>query len=73
MRTYTPRPWPPIAKAARDGAAEEVAAALNKIVSLTDESDNAEEIRSIALAINCLQNALRHLESAGAQTRPALR
>jgi hypothetical protein len=70
-RNYTPLPWPYIARADRDDAADEIAAALKTTVALTEVEDDPEHLRSIARTVNHLQNALRHLESAGAPTRPA--
>ena len=70
MSTYKPREWPYIAKAARDNAADEIAAALKTTVALAETEDDPDELRSITRTLNHLQNALRHLESAGAPTRP---
>ena len=70
MRTYTPKEWPYTAKAARDGAAEETQKAITDLVPLTDSINDAEILRVFVKAIYRLENALRHLESAGAQTRP---
>jgi hypothetical protein len=69
-RTYRPLEWPYTAKAARDCAAEEVAVALRCIVFLMDVERDPEALRQLAKAIFHQQNALRHLESAGAQTKP---
>lgn len=70
MRTYKPRDWPYKAREARDSAAEEVAAALKVTVDLADNERDLERLRKMIKSLNHLQNALRHLESAGAQTRP---
>lgn len=69
-RTYRPRDWPYKAKAARDGAAEEIAAALRQAVPLAELDVDANTLRSLTRIIYHTQNALRHLESVGAQTRP---
>jgi hypothetical protein len=69
-RVYEPRPWPYKAKESRDSAAEEVAAALKYTLPLMDLAGDPETLKRIARTINHLQNALRHLESAGAQTKP---
>ena len=61
------RPWPYIAKSARDEAAEEVAAALLEVIAL-NESDT--EFRNFTRIVYHLSNALRLLESVGASTRP---
>ena len=70
-RTYEPRPWPYLARAARDSAAEEVAAALNGLTALFEVEDDAAKIKELGRSICKLQNALRHLESVGACTRPS--
>ncbi len=69
-RTYKPRDWPYKARDARDGAAVEIAAALKEAVVLAEKEPDADRLRRIARALYHLENALRHLESAGAQTRP---
>lgn len=69
-RTYRPREWPCKARAARDGAAEEIAAALRQAVPLAELDIDAKTLRSLTRIIYHAQNALRHLEAAGAQTRP---
>ena len=69
-RTYIPKPWPYAARAARESAAVEIATALTQTVHLADSQDDAETLRTLAKTIYHLQNALRHLESCGAQTRP---
>jgi len=71
VRTYKPKEWPYLAKAARDGAAEEIAAALCQALPLAETAQDAETLRRLLRTIYHLQSALRHLESAGAQTRPA--
>ena len=71
MRTYKTR-WPYLAKAARDCAAEDVAAALNNVLPLSESEENTENLRRIGRVLYHLQNALRHLEGVGAQTRPKL-
>lgn len=67
------RDWPNNAASARDTAAEEIAAALRYTVALLKNGGqitNEDKYRTLSLIINHLQNALRWLESAGAQTRP---
>ena len=70
VRTYKPKDWPYIAKANRDDAAEEIAAALRQVVPLVDHQQDPQDLRCMSRIIYHLQNALRHLEKAGAQTRP---
>jgi ubiquinone biosynthesis protein UbiJ len=65
-----PREWPNGARKARDGAAEEIAAALTNIVPLAEVEQDSEVLRKLARTINHLQNSLRHLERAGAHTLP---
>ena len=69
-RNYTPLPWPYQAKAARDEAAEQAAAALNNVVPLAEEITDLQHLRRVTKAIFHMQNALRLLESVGAQTKP---
>jgi len=70
VRTYKPREWPYRAKAARDGAAEEIAAALIAIMPVLRNAGNIEETKKLAVTVYHLQNALRHLEAVGAKTVP---
>ena len=51
-------------------AADEIAAALKNTVPLTESEQDTETLRRLTRTINHLQNALRHLEGCGAQTRP---
>lgn len=64
-RMYKPRDWPYTARGERDNAAEEIAIALKLTITLADASSTTAKI------VYHLSNALRHLESVGAQTRPA--
>jgi hypothetical protein len=69
---YKPREWSNKARDNRDGAADEVAAALHNAVILMDVETDPEKLRKIGkIVFNC-SNALRHLEAAGAGTRPKL-
>jgi hypothetical protein len=70
MRTYQPRPWPYIAREARDGAAEQNAAALNNLVPLMEIVTDPAILRPIALAVRHVEESSRHLEAVGAPTRP---
>ena len=71
MRNYTPLPWPYTARALRDGAAEEIAAALRDAIRLAEIELEPEALKKLTRIIYHLQNALRHLEAAGAQTKPS--
>lgn len=65
------RPWPNLAKEARDRSAEEAIRALRMLEPLLDkEVTETEKIRRLAIAVNALNTILRLLESVGAQTRP---
>ena len=69
--SHKPRPWPNIAKEARDRSAEEAMRGLRSLEPLLDRQATEEErIRRVAIAINCFQTIARLLESVGAQTRP---
>lgn len=71
--TSKPRPWPNVAKEARDRAAEEAARGLRAIKMLLEdgkEVTEVERLRRIAIAVDAFQTILRLLESVGAQTRP---
>ena len=70
MRTYRPRDWPYTARAARDGAAEATAAAERLLEPLIETETDLEKLRRLTRTITLLLTALRHLESAGAPTRP---
>ena len=65
----THREWPYVAKAARDNAAEEIAAALNEAYPLAEIERDTESLRKVTRTIYHLENALRLLESVGAQTK----
>jgi hypothetical protein len=71
MRQYKPREWPQLHKAARDQAAEEVAAALINSVRLAETQTDPVTLKVLLLIVCKLNNSLRLLEGAGAQTRPA--
>lgn len=67
------REWPNVAAAARDRAAEELADAQRELEPLVTGAvvfDRTETLRRMASALVRVQNALRLLESVGAQTRP---
>lgn len=66
-----PRPWPNMAREARDRSAEEACRGLRALLPLLEISTTREEeIRRIAIAISSFQTIARLLESVGAQTRP---
>lgn len=68
-----PREWPDNAKEARDSAAENISAGLKlirQVLKHNGELTNEDKVRALSLAAMHLQDALRWLESAGAQTRP---
>jgi len=66
-----PRPWPNVAKEARDRASEEAVHGIRLMEPLIGgEIKREEEIRRLAQINNCLNNIARILESVGAQTRP---
>ncbi len=67
-----PREWPNHAKSARDRAAEELQQAERMLRPLVEgiQFDQTETLRRQAMALRCILIALRHLENAGAQTRP---
>ena len=71
MRTYVPKDWPLKARQSRDGAAEHCAAALMCIVALVNASESTADFRKLAKASIHIQDALRHLEAAGAKTTPS--
>ena len=70
MRTYIPKDWPLLAREARDGAAENCAAALLVIIALVNASDCTVDYKKLAKASIHIQDALRHLEAAGAKATP---
>lgn len=64
------REWPNSAREARDRAAEEAQATLTALQPLLKRTTDPVELAAVAIAVNHTQTALRHLEAAGAQTRP---
>ena len=70
LMSNKPRPWPNVAKEARDRAAEEAIRGYRAIKPLLDNEAYPDEIRRVAIAMDSLQNISRLLESVGAQTRP---
>lgn len=67
------RPWPNAAIEARDNCAQEIAESLSWLVFLVEnQGDISGEnaMQMLGISINRLQNALRWLESVGAQTVP---
>jgi hypothetical protein len=66
------REWPTNAKEARDRAAEELQNIVNMLHPLVkgNNYDRTEALRRTAEALASAHNALRHLERAGAQTKP---
>lgn len=66
------REWPNNAAWARDRAAEELESAVRMLQPLVrgERFDSTETLRRVAGALDGMQTALRHLERAGAQTRP---
>lgn len=68
-----PRPWPNNAREARDRAAEEAAMGIKALHPLITEDrifTEREMLLRISRALAALQTIARHLESAGAPTRP---
>ena len=66
-----PRPWPNIAKEARDCAAEEAVHGIAICQNIVDDPDlKYYERLQFARALICFLNIARLLESVGAQTRP---
>jgi hypothetical protein len=67
-----PRPWPVVAKEQRDRAAEKACHALMEIRHLQQEEPilHQQVLYHVGRTIDDLQDILRLLESAGAQTRP---
>jgi hypothetical protein len=71
--SHKPRPWPNVAKEARDRAAEEAVSgivALEPVVRGERIFTETDRLRRESLALNALQKVARILESVGAQTRP---
>ena len=72
-----PRPWPNIAKEARDRAAEEAVHGIALLRAIVDDTVSieyhrgpSEEYRRVAAALACFYQIARLMESVGAQTRP---
>ena len=68
-----PRPWPNVAKEARDRSAEEAQRIVKQLGPLVDDErpfTESERLRREAQALNAAQIILRLLEAQGAQTRP---
>ena len=69
-----PRPWPNLARDARDRAAEAAQEAINALTPLITEDrtfTETERFRREARALAKLQHIARLLESVGASTRPS--
>ena len=69
-----PRPWPNVAREARDRAAEEAQAGINALMPLIVEDrifTERETLLRISKALNSFQTIARHLEAVGAPTRPS--
>jgi len=70
-----PRPWPNVAKEARDRAAEEAVHGIGLLNLAMNEIEYDGKIEDcerllIAKALICFERIARLLESVGAQTRP---
>ncbi|MBE3038294.1 MAG: hypothetical protein IMZ62_05735 [Chloroflexi bacterium] len=68
-----PRPWPNVAKEARDRSAEEAQRIVHLLGPLVDDErafTESDKLRREASALNAAQTILRLLEAQGAQTRP---
>ena len=68
-----PRPWPNVAKEARDRAAEAAVEGIRTLEPLLKDGSGmteTEKLRRAAVALNALQKIARLLESVGACTRP---
>lgn len=68
-----PRPWPNIAKEARDRAAESATRGYRALLPIVEGDKGyteTERLRREAIALNALTEIIRLLESVGAQTRP---
>ncbi len=71
--TDRPRPWPNVAKEARDRAAEYACSgirALEPVVAGERDLTETERLRREAQALSCLHTIARLLELVGATTRP---
>jgi len=71
----TPREWPNKMKEYRDQAAENACDGIRVLLPLLENGsyDREEELRRIGIALYCLQNIARLLESAGASTEPIIK
>ena len=68
-----PRPWPNVAKEARDRSAEEAQRIVKLLGPLVEDGrtfTETDRLRRAASALNAAQTILRLLEAQGAQTRP---
>jgi hypothetical protein len=68
-----PRPWPNVAKEARDRSAEEAQRIVHMLHPLMDDGlvfTETDRLRREANALNSAQTILRLLEAQGAPTRP---
>lgn len=66
------RPWPNVAKEARDRAAEEAILGIRALRPMVrgERLEPVESMRRLAIALSTLQSIERLLESVGAPTRP---
>lgn len=66
------RPWPNIAREARDRSAEEATRGQRAIRPLVcgETFDRTDTLRRLAVALDALQQISRFMESMGAPTRP---
>lgn len=71
LMTNPPRPWPNVAKDARDRAAEAAQEGVRTLEPILDNGkmDEAEKMRRVGKALNLLQRIARLLEGVGAETR----
>ena len=68
-----PRPWPNVAKEARDRSAEEAQRIVKLLGPLVKDGrafTETDRLRRAASALNAAQTILRLLEAQGAQPRP---
>ena len=71
--TDAPRPWPNVAKEARDRSAEEAQRIVHQLQPLVDDErpfTETDRLRRVSSALNAAEIILRLLEGQGAQTRP---
>jgi len=66
------RPWPNLAKEARDRAAEEAIRGQRALRPLVagEAFDRTETLRRLAVALDAFQQIARFMETSGAPTRP---